>query len=359
MTGKRFKAFTLVELLVVIGIIALLIGILLPALNKARQAAYLAKCGSNLHNIGIGIAAYVVDYKGCLPASYIYVGHAIDAMGNQTPATANKGYVHWSSFIYSDLASEAKFATGPGGLGIVPTKPGPYADASKWGMFQCPALDEGGLPPTNPAPGVGLYGINPDDGGTIASGATYVDYQAPRLAYMLNEALCPRNKFTVNFQNGNPRIEQFIKAGSVTHSGTTILATEWNVAPAVVLGTGEVGGQQVYKSHRPVSGYTGLGQMDTTTGLVDVAPGAGIQRVTASLLTKNPSGNFSPITTLDFVGRNHGPKMLDASGFDTRKTNFLYLDGHVEAKSIKETFSPFQWGDTVFTLSPNNDVFNH
>ena len=61
------RAFTLIELLVVISIIALLIALLLPALTSARKAALLAKCQSNLHQIGIAVAAYQVDFKA-LPA---------------------------------------------------------------------------------------------------------------------------------------------------------------------------------------------------------------------------------------------------------------------------------------------------
>jgi len=54
----RQRAFTLVELLVVIGIIALLVGILMPALARARQAAQSAACLANLHSIGQAVAMY-------------------------------------------------------------------------------------------------------------------------------------------------------------------------------------------------------------------------------------------------------------------------------------------------------------
>lgn len=61
MTRKR--AFTLVELLVVLAIIALLLAFLLPALNAARERARRIKCGSNLHQIGIAVRMYYNDYR--------------------------------------------------------------------------------------------------------------------------------------------------------------------------------------------------------------------------------------------------------------------------------------------------------
>jgi prepilin-type N-terminal cleavage/methylation domain-containing protein/prepilin-type processing-associated H-X9-DG protein len=69
-------AFTLVELLIVVGIIAVLIALLLPVLNKARNAANSIACQSNLRQLGIGVSLYIQDNNGLLPYSDVAIPDA-------------------------------------------------------------------------------------------------------------------------------------------------------------------------------------------------------------------------------------------------------------------------------------------
>ena len=212
MSRTKRNGFTLVELLVVIGIIALLIGILLPVLGKARSAARQTKCASNLRSVGQGLMVYAADFKGAFPAAYIYRGMRIWA-NTETPDAATDGYIHWSSFIYGQKNKS--------GQSIFQSPVG-------WDAFQCPELEKGGLPPTN------TYPANLDSGQSNDNGSA-IDEQSPRCAYTVNEAVCPRNKFVIGFQ-GAARTYHYVTA--IKNAGTCILATEWNPNWRIVSDTG-------------------------------------------------------------------------------------------------------------------------
>jgi prepilin-type N-terminal cleavage/methylation domain-containing protein/prepilin-type processing-associated H-X9-DG protein len=116
-SGQAHKAFTLVELLVVIGIIALLISILLPALSRAREQASRIKCASNLRQIGAALFIYAngeTRNGNSLPRTYFNPAAEVEGDNNGNTIA----FTWWNS--PSSFGLPGNPTVGPGGTTVPP-----------------------------------------------------------------------------------------------------------------------------------------------------------------------------------------------------------------------------------------------
>jgi prepilin-type N-terminal cleavage/methylation domain-containing protein/prepilin-type processing-associated H-X9-DG protein len=153
--GAANKAFTLVELLVVIGIISVLISMLLPALNKARESAQRIACASNLRQVAMAWTAYTADNHGKLP---VLLSYYWDATPSNPNPSATPTYYYWASMLKPYLSDKTNL-----------TNSYNYTvsdSVSSSGVFQCPSWENHSSGVAYVAYGMVMYGV----GGRYYSG---------------------------------------------------------------------------------------------------------------------------------------------------------------------------------------------
>jgi prepilin-type N-terminal cleavage/methylation domain-containing protein/prepilin-type processing-associated H-X9-DG protein len=308
MTRVRFfrKGFTLIELLVVIAIIAVLIGLLVPAVQKVREAAARIACGNNLHQLAIAAANYE-SANGALPPGF-----------NYNPSTGAGSFLGCLAYLLPYVEQDNIYQQIPQGM-FSTTNPtggvwwgGAWAPAqAKVKSFYCPsdAL-------TNITPATGTWAYFFTSGYTLYGG--YFGGQTPvGLTYYVSSAGALGN---VSLQ-GDTFYGQFCGPYFTNSKTPTVTITDGS---SNTIGFGEYLGGKPYPRDF-VASWIGTGAMPTAWDLLDPS-------TWYTFGSKHTGG-------VQFAFCDGSVRMLTRAGsstswFSTRWYNMQYAAGASEGKVI-------------------------
>lgn len=289
MCSRRPRGFTLVELLVVIGIIALLISILLPALTAARRQAAAVKCAAQLREVGNAFQMYALESKGWFPVAQVQTvsGSFYNIDGVNYPTGGANAY--WIHFL-------AKYVT-KAKMGTAATTADDRASARNTVLWGCPAWE-------GYRTGA-IGGIN-----SVQNGFGMSVWPTFTPTYTPNQSTPPRTEraFLQNWSQANEQAGtvdgRFIKHKVWSRNGSArcLVADSifWTVDAQAVPASGQLKGQAMLLNNT-AAGNWAYGSANT-------------------LADAYRHGKYPPPSGDGFSHREKGGKVA---------FNMLYVDGHV------------------------------
>ena len=353
---KGKKAFTLIELLVVIAIIAVLIGLLLPAVQKVREAAARLSCANNLKQLGMAMMNFESTYN-CLPTSGEGVGPSTATAVGKTVFDgvsffqAILPYVEQEAAAKSSSTSYTHYTIDPANSAT----PNPYKTVIK--SFVCPAnptaavsgTDTAGYGTTDYMP-IAYSDIDPSTGARAkdvfgikktgmltVTGTTFV---AGTGASTIPTATAPDPGIAVaKFTNGR-------KITGITDGGSNTIGLfedvgRGNASWGTEIGSGSYGGRNIARWAEPDNSNGVSGPAKDDTGAAQAGtPSTNTTVLTSVTISKYINQNSYPISTgpaasgCTWTTNNCGPNDEPFS-FHTGVVGAVFGDGHVAFISDK------------------------